>query len=251
MDNDLLQRTATNIVNNYRSDKSTSEKGAGKSKSQSFLGFQDLTRVIAKEWSKLTRKKKIVFEKCSNIDRKLYIQNTKIWQSERDIKIKRMLDAQVIDEIPSYQSSNHITDSMHSNLYNSSIHKSPHMNYLCGEDRQRFKNSFVSDNILPVSESTRLSKNAAIRTPCHQDENTLKNLRANAKISSNVPFLPQGKAVDKSSYSNSYSQDDRCNMTTSLTVYQLQPEFDELRRSLLRDIFECDRELDSFLSMIK
>ena len=99
MSQGVLTKKCSNIIREYRNNVSCKPKSLHNLKAISrMIGFQDLTRIIAKEWAKLSPSLRSIFESCSKEDRKIYIQKRNLWRKFKDAKIKLKLDQQLIQD---------------------------------------------------------------------------------------------------------------------------------------------------------
>ena len=180
MNNQLLFKLAIEITIKYRCN--LPAKGV---KAKGVLGFQEITRVIAKKWSHLSESRKMIFNQCSQHDKSLYFREINTWKKEKDAEIKRKLEEQKIID-------------------------------------------------------------TCFETPLNSAVDTVDTVETYYQDSS----LLRPHHVDKIS-NKCYEVVDLVSVPSVAITYNSREEIDALRQSLLNEVFECERDLCSFFSMIK
>ena len=106
MGKDILMERCLHIIRDYRFNKKNIKTKNLKSMKTigSMIKFQDLTRVIAKQWAKLSPSTRSVFESCSKEDKQIYIQKRNQWRQLKDAKIKLELEKQLIQDDNNFHS---------------------------------------------------------------------------------------------------------------------------------------------------
>ena len=98
IDKDFLRRKVVEIINEYRAEESNADTKKARSKSHGIIGFLELSNAVAKQWKILDRSVKSIFDSASKEDKKVYIIHRNAWMSEKDERIKRKLQEQLLSE---------------------------------------------------------------------------------------------------------------------------------------------------------
>lgn len=274
MDKRLLLEMALGITKQYRIVTADKEGLIKNIKPFGILGFKDLTRVIAAQWTKLPQSTKSILESCSLEDKKVYTDLRNKWKSDKDAKIRKKLDAQVLCEDSGVSSCHNLEDLQAQSRSSVSFPKKWH------------------DEIFNDSSTSLLS--AALRTPSKSvvvdlisnEKFTLqdKNLQSRSfeTNTSTNSIIVSSKTDQKEEVTNCaslspncclvkpdqvlYSQDQSSrNASLEVGQHQLyndlksvpsptetnQTDFLDLRETLLNDVFEGENLHDFFILMLK
>lgn len=98
MSQEILTNKCSNIIRDYRNNVCKPKTLHNLKAISSMIGFQDLTRIIAKEWAKLIPSVRSIFESCSKEDKKIYLEKRNLWRKLKDAKIKLKLDQQFVQD---------------------------------------------------------------------------------------------------------------------------------------------------------
>mmetsp|Transcript_19341 Transcript_19341/g.18582 ORF Transcript_19341/g.18582 Transcript_19341/m.18582 type:complete len:302 (-) Transcript_19341:84-989(-) len=110
MDTVSLLKLGFEIIKDYRDREGNLSKNISNIKPLGTIGFQDLTRAIAAQWTNLGTSTRSIFDTCSKEDKKVYVKRRNEWRVIKDIKIKKMLEKQMILEEHSLTNSVYVED---------------------------------------------------------------------------------------------------------------------------------------------
>ncbi len=262
MDDDAILKSSKSIIEGYRFGKSYNNSNTMKKlKMHGRLGFQDLTRIMAKQWANLNPSKKSIFEMCAQEDKRIYVEKRNLWRIEKDLNIKRKLEEQVVHG----KVTNINLFSLESNAPIPVINLNKHLKRTCGSDH--VINYPPKHNLRRViSEETAISSCSDGHSPSFDsDKNTNDPKKKNQEIE---PIFDSGEennlnfdldllgnpiksvsniGIDGNSSCHSVIESTR---HFDLTCNQKHKHFLSLRQTLLEDVFDCDSDLELFFSTL-
>lgn len=229
MDYDSLRDMALSITQQYRDGVVEKDSRIKCLRLQGILKLKDLTRLIAAHWAKLSPSSRMLFEMCSNKDKKIYTELRQIWNTEKDAMIKRHLDQQVLQESndsPRPSSSlNELSRGMIPSqpLSNTAIHSQPVLTRLISTE-SNLGNDCNATGSLPEVISSFNRQNSICEKECE-----LVGLHDQRDLFSNTPV----------------------NMCYEFSVEKLHRNFHNLRETLLNEVFDDETDLNSFFSSLR
>lgn len=249
MEKSLLLEITLEITKQHRSKIAGKVKLINHLKPLGILGFKDLNRIIAAQWTKLAQSTKMIFEACSVKDKKIYTDLRNTWKSEKDAKIREKLNEQLLCEDSGLLSSEGFEDyltqiqsiSSSASITNDKIlhHVSPP---LCYKQVPPTASMSSLARLVSNEESSILVKNPQIHS---HEPNACMNKTCSPVRSGQ---LQSSRRRHSKVRQNLFSNDLKSN---SCPLEANQTEFLVLRTNLLNDVFEDENLHDLFISLLK
>jgi len=230
MNNDTLMKMSLNIIKEYRYGVVEKKRKTKCLSLQGIVNLKDLTRIISAQWNKLSQSSRIIFEICSNKDKTTYTELCHIWNKENDAIIKQLL----VQDIPQEKSESSCPSSI---LNEKSIDNIP-------------SEAMSNTSELPTQGVIRLISNDSSLFNSSHSSFTLPQVKSN--------LSPRFLSYKEECLQNPtlYSQRDLLSNTLvgtsdGFSKQRTESNFQDLRKILLKEVFDDERDLHSFFLALR
>ena len=252
MDNDSILKSLTKIIKGYRFGSDYS-----KSTLHGRIGFQDLTRIMAKQWANLNPSKRSLFEMSAKADKQIYVEKRNLWRIEKDRNIKRKLEEQVISGKVTHMNPNHhlfhypnknLKNTYRSDCVFSCPPKDSHRRVVSEETYHSIDSNSPSSSY-NIDENTNCKKILFEKIKPIFDSDEESSLTIGLKVLGNTSTCVSNQCINSNCACHSVIEPP-LHFDLSFKEKNKYLRLQTLRRTLLEEIFDCDSDLDLFFSTL-